>query len=394
IAGKFLNQWISNFLLTVDTFLVLGGTVNAYGFFRKAQGTRRKPSWSSFSYWLEFYRHRIVRLWPAYLYTLLGVMFLSSSHYHALWPELDPLIQCRQHWWENLLFISSLFENRCMQWTWYIGTEFIFYLLSPIFLLTLLRWKNVGLVLCASTILVSASFRAFAMIAYNLPPTQLGWNTPPLFNSNYMEHFSQMYIKPQYRIGPYIVGIVLGYYLVQLRNTNVKYSLKFVALGWIFSTTAGAISVYGLYPVLQGWDWPVYYIIYGSFHRTLFALAIAWIVFACHRGYGGIVNRLLSFPIFIPLSALCYSVYLSHMPIVFATFLQLPFPYKYVGKIPLLMHCVVRLFLAYILGLQCSLLSELPAINVERILLARKRSEQVKSISHNEHCLSSISSTT
>uniref|UniRef100_A0A915AX45 Acyltransferase 3 domain-containing protein n=1 Tax=Parascaris univalens TaxID=6257 RepID=A0A915AX45_PARUN len=88
IAGKFLNQWISNFLLTVDTFLVLGGTVNAY--------------------WLEFYRHRIVRLWPAYLYTLLGVMFLSSSHYHALWPELDPLIQCRQHWKKAKLELLQL----------------------------------------------------------------------------------------------------------------------------------------------------------------------------------------------------------------------------------------------------------------------------------------------
>ena len=35
IADNFYNQWISNFLLTVDTFLLLGGTVNAYGWFRK-----------------------------------------------------------------------------------------------------------------------------------------------------------------------------------------------------------------------------------------------------------------------------------------------------------------------------------------------------------------------
>lgn len=35
IADNFGNQWIANFLLSVDVFLVLGGTVNAYGFFQK-----------------------------------------------------------------------------------------------------------------------------------------------------------------------------------------------------------------------------------------------------------------------------------------------------------------------------------------------------------------------
>ncbi|VDM46285.1 unnamed protein product [Toxocara canis] len=407
IVDNFYNQWISNFLLTVDTFLVLGGTVNAYGFFRKIQRMskdkvlrrnfdllikrRKKPSWSSYGYWLRFYRHRIVRLWPAYLYTLLGVMFLSSSYYHAMWPELDPVVQCSEHWWENLLFISSLFENRCMGWTWYIGTEFIFYLMSPIFLLTLMHSRNIGLMLCVVTTLASAALRGIAMIVYNLPPTQLGWNTPPVFNANYMQHFSQMYIKPHYRIGPYIIGLILGYHLAELRNSAIDRSRKLIAMGWTLSTFAGLLSVYGLYPILRGWNWPVYYIIYGAFHRTLFALAIAWIIFACHCGYGNIINRFLSHSVFIPLSALCYSVYLSHMPVIFATFLQLPFPYEYTGKIPIILHCIIRLILSYALGLQCSLLSELPAVNIERVLLGRN--EPVKRAQQNNYVLSSMPST-
>lgn len=80
--------------------------------------SEEKPGWLSFSYWLAFYRHRIVRLWPAYFYTLAGVIFLSSVHFHDFWPELDPVEQCSKYWWQNLLFISSLFGNKCMGWTW------------------------------------------------------------------------------------------------------------------------------------------------------------------------------------------------------------------------------------------------------------------------------------
>jgi peptidoglycan/LPS O-acetylase OafA/YrhL len=75
LVDNFWNQWITNFTLSVDVFLTLSATLTAYSWFKKWQKntTEEEPSWTSYGYWLEFYRHRVIRLWPAYLYTLLAV---------------------------------------------------------------------------------------------------------------------------------------------------------------------------------------------------------------------------------------------------------------------------------------------------------------------------------
>ncbi|VDL76363.1 unnamed protein product [Nippostrongylus brasiliensis] len=285
MVDNFWNQWITNFTLGVDTFLVLGGTVLSYTWFRKwlKNTTEEEPSWTSYGYWLRFYRHRVVRLWPAYLYTLMAVTLrLSVTHFHPMWPPTDPAIQCPKHWYENVFFINSLFNNRCMPWTWYIGTEFLFFV-----------------------------------------------------------HHIELYIKPQYRIGPYIIGIILGYYLANYQRQAVKptRSTKFIVVGWMIGFACGFWALFGLYPSLQGWDWPIYHLVYGSIHRDVFALSMAWLIYACHTGIGGVVNRILS-------------LYL-----------------------PIFVHCFFQLLISYVFALICTLVAEYPAHNIEAILLAPRQSK-------------------
>ncbi|EFO26886.1 hypothetical protein LOAG_01594 [Loa loa] len=369
IANNFGNQWIANFLLSVDVFLVLGGTVNAYGFFQKYEEMETKPTWKSLKFWLNFYVHRIIRLWPTYCYTMIFLYFLTNIFYQELWPEIDHVVQCSKYWWQNLLLIGSLFEHRCMGWAWYVSSEFILYLLSPIFLLALGRNKNQGYLLSIFCIALSDAGRVYAMIVYNMPPTQLGWNRPPIYNSNFMEHFVVMYIKPQYRAAPYIIGLLLGHHLAKIQAMKVcnkRHSAIFVTCGWILAIFLAFISVFGLYPVLINLDWKLYYLIYGALHRTTFAVAIAWLIYACHSGYASFINTFLSFKLFLPLSMLCYSVYLSHLPVIFASYLHITFPYHYETKSQFLIIAPLNLFIAYLLGFQASMLSEFPLLNIER----------------------------
>ena len=181
-----------------------------------------------------------------------------------------------------------------------------------------------------------------------------------------------IYIKPQTRIAPYIVGLILGYYLAAYQHRAVKKqepSRRFQLIGWTSATIAGFWSLYGLYPSLQGWNWPIYHVVYGAVHRLIFALAIAWLIFACHTGIGGYVNTLLSHRYLIPLSSLCYGVYLFHMIPVVLTYLIGDFPIWWTNQLYVLVHCFVQLVLSYGFGFICAMIAELPALNIERLLV-------------------------
>lgn len=68
-----------------------------------------------------------------------------------------------------------------------------------------------------------------------------------------LKQYVMMYIKPQYRAAPYIIGLLLGYHLVKIQANELYYkrhSATFVACGWILAIFSAFISVYGLYPVL------------------------------------------------------------------------------------------------------------------------------------------------
>ena len=59
---------------------------------------------------------------------------------------------------------------------------------------------------------------------------------------------------------------------------------------------------------------------YFSLTRVSFPLAVAWVVFACHYGYGGVINRFLSSRAFLPLTRISYVSYLIH-PVIMVTYM-------------------------------------------------------------------------
>ena len=52
--------------------------------------------------------------------------------------------------------------------------------------------------------------------------------------------------------------------------------------------------------------------VYLSVHRTAWAIALGWLIFACSTERGGFINTLLSWNAFGPLSNLSYLAYLVH----------------------------------------------------------------------------------
>ncbi len=57
-------------------------------------------------------------------------------------------------------------------------------------------------------------------------------------------------------------------------------------------------------------------ILYYSFSRIVWGLAMSFIVYACVSKYGGFVNQILSLPFWVPLSKLSFCAYLIQFSII------------------------------------------------------------------------------
>lgn len=106
------------------------------------------------------------------------------------------------------------------------------------------------------------------------------------------------------------------------------------------------------------------YAFYVSLHRPIWALAIAWITFACIKGFGGPVNWFLSFPFYQPLAKLSYAIYLIHFPLK----LQVAALHRSVEyfNLYLMFHFFLGVFcLSLLLAIPVVLMVEMPVANLE-----------------------------
>lgn len=67
-------------------------------------------------------------------------------------------------------------------------------------------------------------------------------------------------------------------------------------VGWFFSIGLGVSSVYGVYTFYKEDGRPFNQaenIIYGTLSRFVWGLALAWVIYACNKGYGSKFVRIL-----------------------------------------------------------------------------------------------------
>jgi len=267
---------------------------------------------------------------------------------------------CPNYWWRNLLYVNTLFpvQEMCMLWSWYLADDTQFYVLGAILLI--MAVKHFKAASSLMVVFLVSSWCTTAYIAYD--------NNHVPNEDDPLALFDKIYDKPWTRLGPYLVGMSVGWILFKT-DCKIKIKRGIVVLGWTLSLSLLIFLVYGLYGSKLH---PISAAAFSSLSHTAWALALAWIVIACSTGYGGYVTSILSSSLLYPFSRVTYCAYLVHPVVIRVTAMRMDAP-LHLGPEMVTVMFTGHLVLSYVISFVVSLLFEAPIVSLLRLVSPTKR---------------------
>ncbi|GFQ98441.1 hypothetical protein TNCT_119411 [Trichonephila clavata] len=118
-----------------------------------------------------------------------------------------------------------------------------FYLITPLFLVSLFKWPRFGYGLIILSICASCCYRCILTINYNLfqplssLPNYIDGDLDSFIHGN-MIQFDTLYMKPFQNICTYLIGLGWGHYLMK----REKYAQREVIASWFYAMVGLDVS--------------------------------------------------------------------------------------------------------------------------------------------------------
>ncbi|KAL9873749.1 nose resistant to fluoxetine protein 6-like [Glossina fuscipes fuscipes] len=301
------SMLVQNGTLCVDTFFFMSGLLMLWGAFREMEKTKGKLNIPM------MYFHRYIRLTPVVAVVILYIMSLYKySGAGPMWMKLGTQDKrCEDTWWATLLYVQNYaFPNKiCISQSWYLAVDTQLYVFSPIFLIPLWKWgkKSLPPMIVLVLLCIACTFTTFMFNDFTLFRVQ----------DEHVDLRQRLTYYPTHtRIPTWLMGVIFGYFLfTKNRGRKIPLAKQWVISGWLLAFGIMLTDLWGPYWRIRPEN-PDSPIIEGAFYeplsRAAWALSMAWIVWACYNGHGGLINDFLSWSFFTAFSRLTYCMYVIH----------------------------------------------------------------------------------
>ena len=357
VYKHFFFQVVSNIDFAVDSFFVLSGVLLSYLSIKEIDRHQGKFPF------LSFYVHRLLRLSPAY-YLSVFLQFKVLPHVGSgpLW-FVDDVSNCEKYWFTNILYINNFYPtlmfNSCHIPTWYLANVMQFFIISPVFLLLLHHCWKIGFATIGGTMLASIAIIGILAGIKNLNAN--------LLQGDMLTNMSIIYEKPYCRINAYFIGILLGFVLYKewKVRSNLWILVCFYSLMWIIAISCCLTIVFGQYKTWNGHPFTkAENIMYLMFSRTVYSTGVALMIYSCHNGFGGAINKFLSCSFWVPLSHLNFTAYLFHAMVITLMYRTMRFQFIYTDWLLIILFAAT-VVLSYSLAFIIAVTLEYPVVNIE-----------------------------
>jgi len=352
---------IVNGFPSVDTFFLLSGLLVAYISFAALE----KKRFNIFVYYI----HRYIRLTIPLAFAIGFVAFISpylaKGPFAELFTNAGPQ-NCRDHWYLNLLYMNNFFneDKMCLTVTWYLACDMQMYWYAPLIILPIWWNEKIGLVFWGLNMAAFTCVQGYLTAHYHLGPSIIIQHEKLHgFNSDF-DYYNRVYTRMQ----PYLIGLLLGYILFKTKGKTVRIPPVMNLIFWIVSLGLGWLVVLGIYPLYRYEYSLVQTTIYSSFFRIPWSIALSYVIFSCIKGYGGVVDKFLSWGAFTVLSRLTYFTYLIHLDILCLIFASVSFTME-MNDYQVILHFFAVLVIAMSCAFVATICFESPFIGIEKIVM-------------------------
>ena len=373
-------QLIVNGWVLVDTFFFLGAMLATSSLLSSLKKSAGRLDLG------QVVANRISRLTPNMWFTIALITVLPSLGSGPMWQEYfaGQSRRCQHYWWATMFYFNNWMPESklCLLHTWYLSADMQMFLISLLFI-PLFYWRpKLGFAATLSALGASVLTNAMLTYANKLPPTVI-YNTPS--EADVMAQAESVYLPTYSHAGPYAVGVLFGFLFHwdlfdrnkdSNNNPPVKNKINpwVNMILWLFSLVTGLTILLYTLNWNRGESWhSLSAILYGSLHRTLWAVFVGWVVYACATGNGGAANRILSCKLFIPLSRLSYMGYLMHFLVLWMryAYLRTTLPFSHYT---LFCEFLVNVTMSTFVAAVAYLVIEAPIANLYKLLLDKKMS--------------------